>query len=94
MINFSFGEIISIPFWSDTWKPDSFYDKIQKNVEHGLHTLCLLDIRVKEPTFESLTKKVKQYQPPRFMTVADASEILLKILESKQEQGSTELGLY
>ena len=28
--------------WTDTWKPDSFYDKIVANKRRGLHTLCLL----------------------------------------------------
>ena len=39
---YSFGETISIVFWTDTWQPDSFYDKIVCNLERGLHTLCLL----------------------------------------------------
>lgn len=39
---YSFGETISIPYWSDTWQPDSFYDKIKVNVQNGFHTLCLL----------------------------------------------------
>lgn len=39
---YRYGETISIPFFTDTWKPDSFYEKIQKNRELGLHTLCLL----------------------------------------------------
>lgn len=39
---YSFGETISIPYWDDTWQPDSFYDKIASNVKNGFHTLCLL----------------------------------------------------
>lgn len=39
---YSFGETISIPYWSDTWQPDSFYDKIKVNVANNFHTLCLL----------------------------------------------------
>lgn len=39
---YQFGETISIPFWSDSWKPDSFVDKIEANLQRGLHTLCLL----------------------------------------------------
>lgn len=39
---YSFGETISIPYWSDSWQPDSFYDKIQVNVVNNFHTLCLL----------------------------------------------------
>lgn len=39
---YRFGEAISIPFFTDTWRPDSFYDKIKANRTIGLHTLCLL----------------------------------------------------
>lgn len=43
---YSFGETISIPYWSDTWKPDSFYDKIKVNVANNFHTLCLLGEKI------------------------------------------------
>ncbi|KAI6688342.1 hypothetical protein NL676_025170 [Syzygium grande] len=56
---YRYGETISIPFFTETWKPDSFYEKIQKNRMLGLHTLCLLDIRVKEPSLESLCRGKK-----------------------------------
>lgn len=39
---YQFGETVSIPYWTDTWRPDSFYDKIKKNIDCGFHTLCLL----------------------------------------------------
>lgn len=78
---YSFGETVSIPFWTDSWKPDSFYSKIVENKCRGLHTLCLLDIKVKEPTLESLTKKKKEYMPPMFMSVAQAAKQLLEIIE-------------
>lgn len=80
---YSFGETVSIPFWTDSWEPDSFHPRIEWNRKRGLHTLCLLDIKVKEPTLESLTKKKREYMPPKFMTVAEASQILLSILEKR-----------
>lgn len=33
---------MSLVFWNDSWRPESFYDKICKNRKAGLHTLCLL----------------------------------------------------
>lgn len=39
---YSFGETVSIVMWTDTWQPDSYFDKIQSNKSRGLHTLCLL----------------------------------------------------
>uniref|UniRef100_A0AAG5CS60 diphthine methyl ester synthase n=1 Tax=Anopheles atroparvus TaxID=41427 RepID=A0AAG5CS60_ANOAO len=80
---YHFGETVSIPYWDDTWKPDSFYEKIAANLEHGLHTLCLLDIKVKEPTLESLMKKKREYMPPRFMSVSEAASQLLEIVANK-----------
>ena len=48
---YNFGETVSICFWTDNWKPDSFYDKIAVNRERGTHTLCLLGEkkRIKTP---------------------------------------------
>ncbi len=82
---YHFGETVSIPYWDGNWKPDSFYDKIKANIDHGLHTLCLLDIKVKEPTLESLMKKKREYQPPRFMSVSEAADQLLQIVEEKSK---------
>lgn len=39
---YSFGETVSIPYWTETWQPDSFFQKICNNYKEKLHTLCLL----------------------------------------------------
>lgn len=87
---YRFGETISIPFFTETWKPDSFYDKIKANKQLGLHTLCLLDIRVKEPSMESLCRGKKDYEPPKFMTINTAIEQLLEIEEKRAESAYNE----
>ncbi|XP_053613606.1 diphthine methyl ester synthase isoform X2 [Plodia interpunctella] len=84
---YNFGETVSIPYWTETWKPDSFFDKIVQNHSRNLHTLCLLDIKVKEPTEESLTKKVRQYMDPKFMSVKEAANQLVQIIENKPDTG-------
>ncbi|XP_043462017.1 diphthine methyl ester synthase isoform X2 [Leptopilina heterotoma] len=81
---YSYGEVVSIPYWTETWQPDSFYEKIGENRKRGLHTLCLLDIKVKEPTLDSIMKKKKEYMPPKFMTVAEAANQLIQIIERKR----------
>ncbi|KAF2359385.1 Diphthine synthase [Trinorchestia longiramus] len=80
-----FGEVVSIPYWEEGWRPDSFYDKIQANLRHGLHTLCLLDIKVKEQTVENIIKKRKIFEPPRFMRTHEAALQLLSILQVREE---------
>lgn len=87
---YRYGETISIVFFTDTWRPDSFYDKILSNRRLGLHTLCLLDIKVKEPSLESLARGRVEYEPPRFMTVATAIEQLLEIEEKRGENAFDE----
>ncbi|KAL7867121.1 hypothetical protein AOLI_G00149350 [Acnodon oligacanthus] len=84
---YSFGETVSIVFWMDNWKPESFYDKIKRNRDMGMHTLCLLDIKVKEQSMENLMRGRKIYEPPRFMTVAQAAKQLLEIVQNRREQG-------
>ncbi|XP_031825391.1 diphthine methyl ester synthase [Nomia melanderi] len=87
---YRFGETVSIPYWSDNSQPDSFYDKIVSNLQRNLHTLCLLDIKVKEPTLESLTKKKKVYMPTKFMTVSEAVDQLMQIIRKKEEEKTEE----
>ncbi|MEM3227948.1 MAG: diphthine synthase [Candidatus Micrarchaeaceae archaeon] len=40
---YKFGQICTIPAWSEHYKPVSFYETIYKNMERGLHSLVLLD---------------------------------------------------
>lgn len=88
---YSYGETVSIPYWSESWRPDSFYEKILSNRRNGLHTLCLLDIKVKEPTLESMTKKKKEYMPPKFMSVSEAASQLMAILQEKGTKEDSDL---
>ena len=84
---YKYGETVSIVFFTETWRPDSFYDKILANRRSGLHTLCLLDIKTKEPTLESLARGKPVYEPPRFMTVNQAVEQLLEV-EGRRGEGA------
>ncbi|XP_002127518.2 diphthine methyl ester synthase-like isoform X1 [Ciona intestinalis] len=83
---YNFGETVSIVFWTDTWKPSSFCDKINENLKRGMHTLCLLDIKVKEQSIENLMRGKKVYEPPRYMTSNLACQQLLEVVEDKQSE--------
>uniref|UniRef100_A0A8C5QAW4 diphthine methyl ester synthase n=1 Tax=Leptobrachium leishanense TaxID=445787 RepID=A0A8C5QAW4_9ANUR len=84
---YNFGETVSIVFWTDSWKPESFYDKIRRNRLSGMHTLCLLDLKVKEQSIENLMKGKKIFEPPRYMTVNQAAEQLLEIIQNRRLLG-------
>ena len=55
---YNFGQTVSLVFFTETWKPDSFYDRIKENADLGMHTLVLLDIKVKEQSEENLARSV------------------------------------
>lgn len=78
---YRFGETVTIPYFTKTWKPYSFFEKICKNFKNDFHTLVLLDIKVKEISEENLAKSKKIYEPPRFMSVNVA---LSQLLEAEQ----------
>lgn len=42
---------------------------------------------MKEPTEESLTKKIRQYMDPKFMSVKEAASQLVQIIENKSDSG-------
>uniref|UniRef100_A0A3Q0SQA5 diphthine methyl ester synthase n=1 Tax=Amphilophus citrinellus TaxID=61819 RepID=A0A3Q0SQA5_AMPCI len=88
---YNFGETVSVVFWTETWRPESFYDKICKNRKAGLHTLCLLVCHlVKVLIIDFRGKKI--YEPPRFMTVSQAADQLIQIIHRRREEGE-ELGM-
>lgn len=83
---YNFGQTVSICFWTEKWRPDSFYGKIAENRRAGFHSLCLLDIKVKEASEENIIRgRSHIYEPPRFMTVNQALQQLLEIEEYKKE---------
>lgn len=87
---YNFGETVSIPYWTDSWKPESYYDKILRNRQNGLHTLCLLDIKVKEPNLELLVKGIKKTDPPRFMSFSEAASQLVSIIRNRKVNSAIE----
>jgi diphthine synthase len=60
---YRFGRTVSIPYWLPGFEPTSFLPGIRENRERGLHTLCLLDIKMDEG---------------RVMTVAEGLETMRK----------------
>jgi diphthine methyl ester synthase len=82
---YNFGQTVSMVFFTDTWKPSSFYDRIAENQRIGLHTLVLLDIKVKEQSFENLARGRRVFEPPQYMTVAQCATQMLETEDSRRE---------
>ncbi|KAH9908345.1 Diphthine synthase [Xylariomycetidae sp. FL2044] len=82
---YNFGQTVSMVFFLDNWRPASFYDRIKENRSIGLHTLVLLDIKVKEQSLENMARGRKIYEPPRYMTVGQCAQQMLEVEEDKKE---------
>ncbi|EIW54052.1 Diphthine synthase [Trametes versicolor FP-101664 SS1] len=81
---YNFGQTVSLVFFTDSWRPDSFYDRIKENADLGMHTLVLLDIKVKEQSEENLARGRKIYEPPRYMSIPTAVSQLVEVEEKRQ----------
>ncbi|KAL8668743.1 MAG: hypothetical protein Q9168_006639 [Polycauliona sp. 1 TL-2023] len=82
---YNFGQTVSMVFFTETWKPSSFYDRVKENRQIGLHTLMLLDIKVKEQSIENLARGRSIFEPPRFMTARQCAAQMLEIEEDRGE---------
>ncbi|KAJ5167155.1 Diphthine methyl ester synthase [Penicillium canariense] len=82
---YNFGQTVSMVFFTENWKPSSFYDRVRENMQIGLHTLILLDIKVKEQSMENLARGRRIFEPPRYMTVAQCASQMLETEETRQE---------
>ncbi|KAK4057659.1 diphthine synthase [Microbotryomycetes sp. JL221] len=87
---YNYGQTVSIPFFTDSWRPSSWLARVKDNSKLGLHTLCLLDIKVKEQSEENLARGRKIYEPPRFMSVPTAVSQLLSLLEDEKTESSAD----
>ncbi|KAN0125786.1 Diphthine synthase [Russula decolorans] len=82
---YNFGQTVSLVFFTDTWRPDSFYDRVRENADLGMHTLILLDIKVKEQSEENLIRGRKIYEPPRYMSIPQAVAQLAQVEDTRRE---------
>lgn len=84
---YNFGQTVSMVFFTDNWRPTSIYDRIKENVSLGLHTLVLLDIKVREASAENMARgRPHIYEPPRFMSVAQCCQQLIEIEGERGER--------
>jgi diphthine synthase len=89
---YNFGAAVSLCLWDRAlgWTPSSYYEKVHYNLKGGLHTLCLLDIKVHEPDFAKMAQgKGVHYLAPRYMTVWQAAR---QLLEVERERGGGAYG--
>lgn len=83
---YKYGKTVSIVFPEPNWAVEAHYDGLKENLSSGLHTLCLLDIKVKEPSRETLKKGGGDAEEARFMTVGQGIQSLLDIEAKRSEE--------
>ncbi|CEH19513.1 diphthine synthase [Ceraceosorus bombacis] len=78
---YNFGQTVSVPFAQvDSWLP-----RIAENLQHGMHTLVLGDIKVREQSEEDMARGIQRYQPPRYMLIPQLIEKLLSASEAHSQ---------
>lgn len=83
---YNFGQTTSMVFFTDSWRPASFYDRLSENASLGLHSLILVDIKVKEPDMAALARTGRTvYEPPRYMSCAQCVAQMLEVEEDKKQ---------
>eukprot|EP00758_Cryptobia_borreli_P006254 Tbor_TRINITY_DN5102_c1_g4::TRINITY_DN5102_c1_g4_i1::g.26334::m.26334/K00586/DPH5; diphthine methyl ester synthase len=81
---YRFGQVLSLCFWTETWRPDSWYERLLSNKKAGVHTLLLLDIKVKEVSDENLARGRKIFEPPRYMSITQALDQLAEVEKNRK----------
>ncbi len=83
---YKYGKTTSIVFPDNNWLSETSYDVIKMNKKNDLHTLCLLDIKIAEPSKEDLLRgKTDTPRPSRFMKIHEAIDVLLRIEKVRNE---------
>jgi diphthine synthase len=84
---YRFGQVLSLCFWTETWRPTSWFERLVENRRIGVHTLLLLDIKVKEVSDENLARGRRIFEPARFMTIQQAVHQVLAV-EAERNTGT------
>lgn len=82
---YKYGKTTSITYPAGSFVAETCYDVIKQNQSLGLHTLCLLDIKMAESSPENIRKGIDKPEPPRFMTIKEALKVLLTIENKRGE---------
>ena len=81
------GRTISVPFFTETWRPMSFMDKVLVNNTAGLHSLMLMDIKTKELNIELYKRGVERYDPPTYMFCNTCCQQICEALNTPEFAG-------
>lgn len=88
---YNFGQTVSMVFFAGGWRPMSWYDRVRENRGTGVHTLVLLDIKVREPDWEAVVRGRKGvYEAPKFMSVRECAR---QMIEAEEERGEGVCGM-
>lgn len=85
LFSYRIGPAVSLPFVTEKFFPISVYEKIEKNLAHGFHTILLLDLKDGEtlgiqPALRTLRKMEEKV---RRNVITDASRICVSIRVSQ-----------
>ena len=65
---YNFGQTLSLVFYTETWTPQSWYDRLEENLRIGMHTLILVDIKVREQSEENMARYAPHSIPDNLLS--------------------------
>lgn len=83
LAGYNFGQTVSVPFWSEDWRPDSWLERIGENLSIGLHTLALSDIKVREQSAADMSRGILRYMAPRYMLIPQLIQQILDAAKAR-----------
>lgn len=88
---YKFGATCSIPIFTESFKPESFFDVIESNLKTGLHTLVLLEVKDEKRFVSAKTALaiIKEIEAKRKLKVIDWKNVI-----GLSKLGSTEQRIF
>lgn len=79
---YRFGRTVSIPIFTQTWRPSSFMDYYLENAKLNLHTLVLLQMSTKELDMDLYCRKgLERYSDPYYLLPNQAACQILSLVD-------------
>ena len=88
---YRFGAVTSVPIYTENYKPESFFDVIQRNLENDMHSLVLLEVQDGEKfvSLEAALKTIKEIEARRGLKMIDWGAVVCMSRMGSKEQRIT-----
>ncbi|TNJ26701.1 Diphthine synthase [Giardia muris] len=85
---YRFGRVVTVPLFTESWRPASFLLQAEDNYRLDLHTLTLLQMSTRELDIPKLvTTNIEVYNDPYYLYPGTAARQILELLQEGEGSG-------